>query len=1164
MLGHKRSDKRREVAGAAKGGAPPPPKRGKRRTPDDEDLDDDLAFDSEDERDFGWYFNGEGKKPDAPDEEPPEGGRKTGKDAANKNQTDRATMDREFRKLKAAHQGRDDAGWSSEEDDDSDESDEGKESDMVNLSDLLDEPTTSAKAKPTKKTATASHRVAREGPTLAPKPKAAMAKAPESLLPQSSMSAGFTVAPARLTDLIAAVSGSSDPTVTQPSPSGGDGFPSKSDAAASSSSALLPGAVVRRLEKVTGKGADALRVGRAPEPHVKEQQDRAVTRKKVKEDLKEWKPMLEQMKRAKQVQFPLKVARANPMPTTLGGIAHGVEERAAEPVDGSAALPAIDILTLKPKSDAPSGDGDLREAPARLTPGGALAKRLGDSLREKLERCGLRGDRDEAHNKTTGNGGDASTGQADGGPLKGASYVPIDADDDDPEGGPGRGPDFGYVRKLKALLTYEVAKRRRFNKIKSKTYRRILRKEKERTDEKRRTAMELLDPERAQKRLQAKLDKSRAEERVTQKHKNTSQWVKHVKKYGKFDVETRDALNEQSALHAKLMAKMDEPAEAEYEEVAEDDDAHASSEEEDALVDTLLTEGATANPRAAVASLWTHPTGGRRRGMDAGATAFSEDNTADHDAAQVDKAAKARKELLEMNFMKRAKERHEKQMVSEMRDLQDDLKRVQGGEAPVHVPASIAVAAAESARRRDHPVESAEGTQKERARLKSQRKRRRKDEIDALSENDRSDDEDKHEQRRLREEDRKAARERLSANGRLHDRMIRRDAAADDRATAVKAALQDAKQAAALQASRSSGLVGQKLLFGAERKEGPVNVRLPAVQGHLPVGGEFQDARAALDDDAQKLDSKFKDLDDSTPADEEADGTWHKPTPDQVAPAVPPASVKPVEGKSNKKAPRGRRDAAPSSVGGHGDMTTTVVNTTSERAGPDRILAPRGEKRVRASPVAEGGKGAPVMGDVTRQQQDYLVSRAFAQDDVDEDFLREKGLQVDRIMKPKDKGTANLPGWGAWGGTDEHLMETHVARVAASDTARNIERSMLMKARADAHLDHVIINHDVDLVPSQHTLHMVPRPFASATDYQRFMRQPMGPEWNTPSSFIEGVAPRVKTAAGVVIEPLEKGMALRAPAKTSRRNRKERALTSRSAKAQLSDVAASRLVVESP
>ena len=171
-------------------------------------------------------------------------------------------------------------------------------------------------------------------------------------------------------------------------------------------------------------------------------------------------------------------------------------------------------------------------------------------------------------------------------------------------------------------------------------------------------------------------------------------------------------------------------------------------------------------------------------------------------------------------------------------------------------------------------------------------------------------------------------------------------------------------------------------------------------------------------------------------------------------------------------------------------------------------------------------------------QQDYLVSRAFAGDNVDEDFLKMKEQQVETIMKPQDPN-ASLPGWGEWGGEDEELNSAHKKRVEASELSRKIEKSTLMKSRVDSNMDHVVVNHDVDLVPSGYNLKIVPRPFANATEFSRHMRQPLGPEWNTATTYRDGVQPRITTKQGAIIDPLSKRTGTR-KAKTTMRKKRNR------------------------
>ncbi|CAD2216441.1 Utp14 protein, putative [Angomonas deanei] len=179
---------------------------------------------------------------------------------------------------------------------------------------------------------------------------------------------------------------------------------------------------------------------------------------------------------------------------------------------------------------------------------------------------------------------------------------------------------------------------------------------------------------------------------------------------------------------------------------------------------------------------------------------------------------------------------------------------------------------------------------------------------------------------------------------------------------------------------------------------------------------------------------------------------------------------------------------------------------------------PASEEEPLSAPDSAAVEERPYDDELTKS---YLVSRAFAQDEVDGEFLLKKNAQVDNVVEPLDRNAA-LPGWGEWGGENPSLNKRHKEKVAHYTLQKEIEKSFLLKSRADASLDHVVINHDgVELVPDRMTLHMVPRPFSNAQEFARSMRQPVGPEWSSSIGFKEGVQPRVEVQQGQAVVPLD-------------------------------------------
>lgn len=99
------------------------------------------------------------------------------------------------------------------------------------------------------------------------------------------------------------------------------------------------------------------------------------------------------------------------------------------------------------------------------------------------------------------------------------------------------------LAKMRALQSYFTAKARRMKKIKSKRYRKIQKKARLKQQDKEHELL-MSNPELAEaERLKA--ERLRAEERLTLKHKNKSQWVKTMLSRRDVDPESRQAVAEQ-------------------------------------------------------------------------------------------------------------------------------------------------------------------------------------------------------------------------------------------------------------------------------------------------------------------------------------------------------------------------------------------------------------------------------------------------------------------------------------------------------------------------------------------------------------------------------------------------------------------------------------------
>lgn len=96
------------------------------------------------------------------------------------------------------------------------------------------------------------------------------------------------------------------------------------------------------------------------------------------------------------------------------------------------------------------------------------------------------------------------------------------------------------LRAMRDLMFRQEQKAKRIAKIKSKAYRRIHKRERERELERRITEE---GEDAIEKRIRTEAE--RAKERMTLRHKNTGDWAKKMLSRGQHDLETRQAISEQ-------------------------------------------------------------------------------------------------------------------------------------------------------------------------------------------------------------------------------------------------------------------------------------------------------------------------------------------------------------------------------------------------------------------------------------------------------------------------------------------------------------------------------------------------------------------------------------------------------------------------------------------
>ncbi|XP_049801000.1 U3 small nucleolar RNA-associated protein 14 homolog B [Schistocerca nitens] len=149
------------------------------------------------------------------------------------------------------------------------------------------------------------------------------------------------------------------------------------------------------------------------------------------------------------------------------------------------------------------------------------------------------------------------------------------------------------MAKLRAQQSYREAKAARQKKIKSKSYHRTLRRQKIKQQLKDFENLQKTDPEAALKQLE-QIERARAEERMTLRHRNTGKWARSRAVRAKYNDQTRQELAEQLAISRDLTKKIQIEESSSDEAVEEDINVNSMSNSDNPWV-TGKTESEVEN-----------------------------------------------------------------------------------------------------------------------------------------------------------------------------------------------------------------------------------------------------------------------------------------------------------------------------------------------------------------------------------------------------------------------------------------------------------------------------------------------------------------------------------------------------------------------------------------
>jgi U3 small nucleolar RNA-associated protein 14 len=147
--------------------------------------------------------------------------------------------------------------------------------------------------------------------------------------------------------------------------------------------------------------------------------------------------------------------------------------------------------------------------------------------------------------------------------------------------------------------------------------------------------------------------------------------------------------------------------------------------------------------------------------------------------------------------------------------------------------------------------------------------------------------------------------------------------------------------------------------------------------------------------------------------------------------------------------------------------------------------------------------------------QEELIKKAFAGDDVVEEFKKSKQEEVEGEL-PQEEVPGELPGWGTWSHQKKEPAWVQQAKAKAEAKTQAAAR-----ARKDAGMEYVVISEKWDSKNAKYKTQSVPYPFNSKETYERSLRQPLGKEFNTVDAFRNLTRPAIIKDNGVIIEPLK-------------------------------------------
>ena len=642
------------------------------------------------------------------------------------------------------------------------------------------------------------------------------------------------------------------------------------------------------------------------------------------------------------------------------------------------------------------------------------------------------------------------------------------------------------LSKMKSLLFHHEMKQRRINKIKSKTYRRLRKKLKEKSQL---TPEELLllDPDEAERR-RVKAEVERVRERMTLAHTNRSTWMKRQMRVNATvqSGEVKQALEESQRIAQRLRRKVDsvdnnkrQDDSDESEDGSEEDVEDGEDGEEEGEDGGQVQTSRAGQLKAALRLVEEEGSEEEKEeeyvGFDRPPAAARDSNKPKAAAGSGNKSG-----LLGLKFMQRAMEEKRQQTREAKEQLETELKE----ELKREVGSSD-----EDGENEDERKEATGATQQH-SEVKGKRKLGGSESRVAAKRDELMGAESGGKSVLLPHSFQSAS------VGMGRGKRARGGAAIDVDADGKEVDGND--ELFEVEAFEEDG---QHPAMLAARTVEPSTIE--AVVSRVPADGKAADkqrrpnksihtnGRYHLQQQPSRLQQTEREDELDVAGD---DNPWAQPTD--------VAGRKALRDEEQKKRRRKRNKS----------NTTTDTDTANGTAAVSAAV----ELDVNSVLLSAGQAGA------MDEEQQRLVAAAFAVgEDEEKQFADTKAAAISATMPTVEQFTTTLPGWGNWTGEG---LQPRPPTVRQQREQRETQRKLLaaqqlaLHSRRDSSLPHVIVSEQSDKRASKYLLQRLPFPYTSVDAYEQSLLQPLGKEWNAVEAHQKAVRPAVTMTKGAIIE----------------------------------------------